>query len=76
MSDFDLRMHGSKDIGNYQPTGAGVGIKLYVLAVGSGTNTVESDRTLDSGIDAFDSDSNDAPLVLRKIYEEVYVPVG
>ena len=76
MLNFDLRMHGSKDIGNYQPTGTGIGIKLYVLAVGSGANTIESDRTLDSGIDAFDSDPNDAPLVVRKIYEKVYVPVG
>lgn len=65
MLNIDLRMHSAKDIGDYQSTSTSVGVKLYILAVGSGTNTVESDRTLDCGVDTLDSDSNDTPLVVR-----------
>lgn len=61
---FDLRMHGSKNVGNYQSSGTGAGIELDVLAVRSSANTVESNRTLDCGVDALDGDSNNSPLVI------------
>ena len=57
-------MHGAKNVGDYQSTSTGVGIELYVLAFRSGANTIESNRTLDCGVDALDCDSDNAPLVL------------
>lgn len=66
---FDLRMHSTKNVGNYQSTGTGVGIKLDILASRSGANTVESNRALDCGVDALDSNADDAPLVLRQVYQ-------
>lgn len=65
MLEIDLRMHGAEDVGNYQATSTSVGVEFYVLAVGSSTNTIESDRTLDCSVDTLDSDSDDAPLVVR-----------
>lgn len=57
-------MHGAKNVGDDQPAGTGIGIKLSVFAVWSGANPVESNGTLDRGIDAFDNNSNDAPLII------------
>ena len=65
MLNVDLRMHSAKDIGHYQATSTSVGVKLYVLAAGKSTNTVKSNRTLDCGVDALDSNSDNAPLVVR-----------
>lgn len=72
----ELGMHCTKDIGDYQSPSTGIGIELDVLAIRSSANTVESDRTLNCSVDAFHCYTDDAPLVVRQVYKQVYVPVG
>ena len=62
--DRDSRMHCTKDVSDYQSASPGAWIKLDVLALRSGADTVESNRTLDCRIDALDGDSDDALLVI------------
>lgn len=57
-------MHCTKDVGDYQTASTGVGIELDILALWSGADTVKSNRTLDSSVDALDGDSDNAPLII------------
>jgi len=57
-------MHCAKDVGDYQPASTGIGIKLDILALWSGADTIKSNRTLNSSVDALDGDSDNAPLII------------
>lgn len=57
-------MHCAEDVGDDQSTSTRVSIELDVLAFRCGSDTVKSNRTLNSGVDAFDGDSYNAPLVV------------
>lgn len=60
----DLRMHCTKNVGDNQPAGAGASIKFDVSAIRCSANPVESDCALNRGVDTFDCNSNDTPLVV------------
>lgn len=62
--NYDLRMHCAKDVGDYQSTSAGAGIKFDVLAIRSSADSVEGNRTLNCSVDAFDCDPNDTSLII------------
>ena len=68
-------MHCAENVGYDQPTSTSAGVKLYVLAVRSCSNTVKRNRTLNRGVDAFDCNADNAPLVVREIYKQMYVPI-
>jgi hypothetical protein len=76
MLNIDLRMHGAKDVGHYQAASTSVGVKLYVLAAGKSTNTVEGNRTLNCGVNALDGNSDNTPLVVRQVNQKMHIPVG
>lgn len=69
MLTVDLRMHGAKNVGHYQATSTSIGIEFHILAVGSSTNTIESNGTLNRSVDALDCHANNTPLVVRQVHQ-------